>query len=114
MAEAEGPYALLRVGRKATQEEIREAYFAQVRQHPPERDPEAFKRIRAAYDQLRVPEKRAEADMAEPEAWPAPARRLRLPRPDLGVDPVHVLQALKAESDVGRADPKRDFREVDL
>src|SRR5581483_11199248 len=57
------PYEILGAPRDAAAERIRDAYFAQVRAHPPERDPEAFKAIRAAYDRLRTPEQRLETDM---------------------------------------------------
>ena len=46
------PYQVLGVSPGASIEEIRRAYWEQVRAHPPERDPEAFKRIRAVYEQL--------------------------------------------------------------
>ncbi|TAK31713.1 MAG: hypothetical protein EPO21_16875 [Chloroflexota bacterium] len=59
------PYAVLGVSPESTPSEIRGAYFALVRAHPPERDPEGFKRIRAAYDQLRSPRKRAELTLLE-------------------------------------------------
>ena len=67
------PYAALGVAPTATDAEIKQAYFAQVRAHPPESDPQAFKLIRAAYDRLRSPEKRLEADMLRVQAWPEPA-----------------------------------------
>ena len=57
------PYAVLGVTRSATPAEIKQAYFALVRAHPPEREPETFKRIRAAYERLRDPERRTETDM---------------------------------------------------
>jgi curved DNA-binding protein CbpA len=43
----------------ATSEEVRAAYVRLVRQHPPDRDPEAFERIRDAYEALRDVEQRA-------------------------------------------------------
>jgi curved DNA-binding protein CbpA len=59
----ENPYKTLGVERDATEAEIKQAYFALVRQHPPERDPEGFKRIRAAYEKLRSGGERAETDL---------------------------------------------------
>ena len=56
---------MLGVSPRSTPSEIRGAYFALVRAHPPERDPEGFKRIRAAYDQLRSPRRRAELTLLE-------------------------------------------------
>ena len=84
----ENPYAALGLNRAATLDEIKQAYFNQVRQHPPEREPDAFKRIRAAYDQLKTPEKRVEADMRlledfAPAKAGASARAARLPELDL-------------------------------
>ena len=109
----ENPYAVLGVGRTATNEEIKQAYFAQVRQHPPEREPAAFKRIRAAYDRLRTPERRVEADLQQFEPWPAPARA-RKPRLDLAIHPEHVLAVAAAGSDLERTDFRGDYREVRL
>ena len=43
------PYAVLGLVRGASLSEIRRAYFALVREYPPEEQPEAFKTIRAAY-----------------------------------------------------------------
>lgn len=47
------PYAILGVSRQASDAEIRQAYFKLVRQYPPEKDPNKFKEIRAAYDSLK-------------------------------------------------------------
>lgn len=54
------PYAILGVDQRARAEEVRRAYFRLVRQYPPETHPEEFKRIRAAYETLRSPMRRAE------------------------------------------------------
>jgi hypothetical protein len=54
------PYGLLGVARDATAEEVRRAYFRLVRQTPPETHPEEFQRVRAAYETLRSPMRRAE------------------------------------------------------
>jgi curved DNA-binding protein CbpA len=108
------PYAVLGLDRTATLEEIKNAYFAQVRQHPPERDPEAFKRIRTAYDRLRDPEKRVEVDMGLLEEWPGPARLGRLPQPDLCVCSEDVLAIAAVGTDLARTDFHADFREVSL
>jgi DnaJ-class molecular chaperone len=48
-------YQVLGIGPDAGPEEVRQRYLALVRQFPPERDPERFAEIRAAYDQLRDP-----------------------------------------------------------
>ncbi len=60
---AENPYETLGLERGADEAEIKQAYFNLVREHPPERDPEGFKRIRAAYEKLRAAGERAETDL---------------------------------------------------
>jgi curved DNA-binding protein CbpA len=110
---SESPYAVLGLSRAATADEIKQAYFAQVRQHPPEREPEAFKRIRAAYDQLKTPEKRIEADMRLLEDLP-PAKIVRLPELDLTIHAEDILSLLKTDTDLTRANFRQDFREVHL
>jgi curved DNA-binding protein CbpA len=60
---ADNPYKVLGVERTATEAEIKQAYFRLIREHPPERDPEGFKRIRAAYEKLRAGGERAETDL---------------------------------------------------
>jgi len=107
------PYAILEVAPSASPEEIKKAYFAQVRAHPPESDPAAFKRIRAAYEQLKTPEKKLETDMLRFEEWPEPA--LPPPAPvEMKVDPADVMRAARACSDLARSDWREDFREVKL
>ncbi|MEZ4727116.1 MAG: J domain-containing protein [Caldilineaceae bacterium] len=62
-ADAPDPYLVLGIGRRATDAEIKRAYFQLVRQFPPEREPEKFQQIRAAYERLRTPESRALIDL---------------------------------------------------
>jgi len=59
----DNPYKVLGLERTASEAEIKQAYFALIRQSPPERDPEGFKRIRAAYEKLRGAGERAETDL---------------------------------------------------
>lgn len=59
--------ALLGVGAQASAEEIHAAYLRLVRQHPPDRDPEEFERIRNAYDLLRDPRARARQVVLGPD-----------------------------------------------
>jgi DnaJ-class molecular chaperone len=49
---------VLGVSAEATGEEIRLAYVAKVKEHPPDRAPEEFERIREAYETLRDPRRR--------------------------------------------------------
>ncbi len=101
------PYAVLGLSCAATAAEIKQAYFALVRAHPPEREPDTFKRIRGAYERLRDPERRAETDMLLLQDWPAPTRNRRQPRPDLTLHREDVLAAARALTDLER----RDWRE---
>ena len=52
LPDTDDPYALLGVGEKATEKEIRRAYLRQLKKHSPDRDPVGFQRIREAYEQL--------------------------------------------------------------
>jgi curved DNA-binding protein CbpA len=108
---APDPYGVLGVSPAASADEIKQAYFAQVRAHPPERDPVAFKQIRAAYDRLNSPAKRLETDMLAFQTWPEPA--LQAPAPiEIRVEPADVIRAARACSDLARNDWREDFREV--
>lgn len=77
MALIEDPYAILGIPRDADEDAIKRTYFEQVRAHPPETDQDVFKRIRAAYEKLRTPERRAQTDMflLQPPP-PMPSRRM--------------------------------------
>ena len=106
------PYAVLGLPREAPAAEIKRAYFALVRAHPPERDPEAFKRVRAAYERLRDPAKRADTDMTLLQAWPAPTRRRRPPALDLTLQREDVIAAARALTDLDRTDWREHFAKV--
>ena len=108
------PYAVLGLTRAATAAEIKQAYFALVRTHPPEREPETFKRIRAAYERLRDPERRVETDMLLLDAWPEPARKRRPPKLDLTLHREDVIEAARALTDLARTDWREHFGKVKL
>jgi curved DNA-binding protein CbpA len=55
---AMNPREVLGVNPDAGEEEIRAAYVRKVKEHPPDRSPEEFERIRDAYDNLRDPRRR--------------------------------------------------------
>ena len=59
------PYAVLDLPRDADEAAIRRRYLELVRQHPPDRAPERFAAIRAAYDEVRDPGRRLEALILE-------------------------------------------------
>ncbi len=111
------PYAVLGLAPTASLDEIKRAYFAQVRAHPPEHDPEAFKQIRAAYEQLRDPQQRQQTDLLRWQAWPEPdLADIFNARSDieLELDLADVIRAARAVSDLGRSDFREDYREVRL
>ncbi len=49
------PYEVLGVSRQADDAEVRNRYLQLVREFPPDRAPDRFAEIRAAFDQLRDP-----------------------------------------------------------
>jgi curved DNA-binding protein CbpA len=108
------PYAALGLTREATAAEIKQAYFALVRSFPPEREPERFKQIRAAYERLRDPEQRREADMLLIQPWSSGARRRRPPALDLRLEPFDVILAARTLTDLERGDWREHFKKVEL
>ena len=57
------PYRVLGIDHRATAEEVRQAYFGLVRRYTPEAHPDEFKALRAAYETLRSPLRRAELSL---------------------------------------------------
>lgn len=106
------PYGVLGVARAATAAEIKQAYFTLVRAYPPERDAAMFKRIRAAYEQLRSPAARAEADMLLLERWSAPTSQRRAPKFDLAVQPEDIIEAARALCELYRTDWREHYSKV--
>ncbi|GEM_PF-2856705 len=65
MPDANGPenhYGRLGVAPAASDVELKRAYCRAVRQHPPEADPEGFRRIREAWETLNDPRSRSQYD----------------------------------------------------
>jgi curved DNA-binding protein CbpA len=48
------PFDLLGVAETASDDAIKKAYLRRVREHPPERDPDRFRAIRAAYELIKT------------------------------------------------------------
>ena len=59
-------YEILGVNADADQKEIKKAYFRLIRVHSPEKDPEKFQQIRAAYDRLTNPQPETQEDFQFP------------------------------------------------
>jgi curved DNA-binding protein CbpA len=50
----QNPFDLLGVAEDADDDTIKKAYLQQVREHPPEREPERFQAVRTAYEAIRT------------------------------------------------------------
>ena len=57
------PFDVLGVDETAADADVKKAYFQMVRQFTPEKHTEQFKRIREAYDLLKDPSRRIEAEV---------------------------------------------------
>ena len=87
------PREVLGIPPNATEDQIRAAYLAKVKEYSPERSPEEFEKVRDAYEILRDPRRRARhlllsADPTSPLASllaDAPERRFAGPDPWLEV-----------------------------
>jgi curved DNA-binding protein CbpA len=100
--------------RGASLSEIRRAYFALVRDYPPEQQPEAFKTIRAAYERLRQADVKAETDLflfQPPVPWEPRKRKRKL---DLGVHAEDIYMLLDQHGDLRRTDFRSDYRPIHL
>lgn len=111
---ARDPYRILGVSPAATQVEIKRAYFALIRQYPPETEPEKFKIVRAAYEKLKDAGRRGETDIFRPQ--PPPDRRPPQISSELDTafHPGDALLALRRWGELGRTNFEEDFQEIDL
>ncbi len=113
--EAPDPYEVLGIASDASDDAVKKAYLAQVREYPPERAPQEFKRIRAAYDELKTPEKRLQIDMTRPQSWPEPALESETRSAvSLKVERADIVRAARAQTDLERTDWRADGREIKL
>ena len=92
------PYEVLGLPRFADEAETRRRYLELVRQFPPDRDPARFAEIRAAYEEVRDPDRRLESqlfsgDSGETLEAISSSLRDRL-RDRLNKAPLNVLLAL--------------------
>ncbi len=110
--ESNDPYEVLGLKRGATLREIKRAYFTLVREYPPEKEVDAFKIIRAAYEKLRNPDAKSETDLflfRAPSIWTARKRKKKL---QLDFNPADLVSNLLQHSDIARDDFEDDFRQV--
>ncbi len=111
---AADPYRVLGVSPVADQATIKRTYFALIRKYPPEKDAEAFKIIRRAYEQLKNSRRRAETDILLPKktsVWTPPSQ---LPPVDTALHVEDVLWVLRHWGDLGRTDFRDDFGSIEL
>ncbi len=106
------PYAVLGVERRAEESAIKRAYFRLVREYPPESAPEKFQEVRAAYEQLRTSERRAQTDLFLLQEPPATPDR-RSPSYDLSVHPEDIVQ-IALELGLARFPFQDEFNEPEL
>jgi curved DNA-binding protein CbpA len=106
------PYAVLGIERTSDEAAIKRAYFRLVREYPPEREPEKFQELRAAYDQVRSAEARSQTDLFLLQPPPALPRRRKLTY-DLDVHPADVI-ALALELGLAGLSVQEDFHEPEL
>lgn len=94
------PYHILGVDRESADDDaVQAAYLAELRQHPPERDPDGFQRLRGAYEQLRTRRRRLEHELFQSAAAPTVsdlAARLLAPGAPRRPDPDQIRGALAA------------------
>jgi len=98
--------------RGATAHEIKRAYFALVREYPPEEQPDTFKLIRVAYEKLRTAEVKAVTDLflfQPPTPW-EPRKRLR--KLDLDFHVEDIWRLLQSHGDLEQTDFKKDYRPI--
>ncbi len=109
---AHDPYRVLGVVHTASQVEIKRAYFALIRQYPPETDGDKFKIVRGAYEKIKSADRRAETDIFLPQAppaWQPPKVAVTL---DTAFQVDDILMLLRQWGDLGRTDFREDFKEI--
>jgi hypothetical protein len=117
-AGAEDPFAVLGIAPEADDAAVRLAYRAAVRAHPPETDPEGFKRVRAAFEAVRDPAERART-VSVRLPWlgelPLPVPEELGGTPPQPPGPVAIAAALRAlalaETDLARSEFRSDLRD---
>jgi len=107
----ENPYEVLDIEKGASAGEIKRAYLRLIRKYTPEQHPEEFRRIRAAYEQLKDERARAETDVfhlnLDEEAL---ARMFDRPVGEIKLDPVDEMRRVIGWiGDLSRTDFSHDL-----
>ena len=117
--DGDDPFTVLGLDSHATAEDVRRAYFRLVRVYTPEAHPEEFKRVRAAYEAVRSPLRRAELALAAFDETTSEVDLDLVPgvgEEDLDLGAVLLAVELSA-SELAEVDPQADLaplREQDL
>ena len=90
--------AALEIGADATPREVKRAYRRMTVAHPPDRDPEGFRRVREAYELLREPALRA-LEMLSDRKPAVPPPHLDLPRAPRGATATALLRHIASQAD---------------
>ena len=107
------PFDVLGVDEAASDADVKKAYFQMVRQFTPEKHAEQFKQIREAYDLLKDPSHRLEAEVfsfAKPSSEPV-AEAAEVPPIQLDGE-VFLAWMKRTLTDLERTDFTSDFNEV--
>ena len=107
------PFDVLSVDEDASDADVKKAYFQMVRQFTPEKHAERFKQIREAYDLLKDPSQRLEAEVfsfMKPSSAPD-SEDIELPPIQLNSD-VFLAWVKQNLTDLERKDFTSDFNEV--
>ena len=107
----QNPYTVLGIPRNASPEAVKKAYFSLIRKHPPEKDPQGFKRIRLAYDSLRDADKRSQTDMF---LFNDPYGEFNIHEPEKSEyqKEIDLNVAVHSFSDLSRTDFSDDFNDI--
>lgn len=107
------PFDVLSVAEDASDADIKQAYFQMVRQFTPEKHADRFKQIREAYDLLKDPSRRLEAEVfsfTKPSSDPI-SETASTPPIQLDGD-VFLAWMKQTLTDLERTDFASDFNEV--
>lgn len=107
------PFDVLNVDEDASDTDVKKAYFQMVRQFTPEKHAERFKQIREAYDLLKDPSQRLEAEVFSFMKPSSPSDSEVASTPPIQLDgDVFLAWVKQTLTDLERTDFTSDFNEV--